>query len=98
MTEREASSRGRLRRPTFGEWLGLIVVEGLVWLVAVVVDGYADWPPLPWVVAAAMVLVLIRWLIKLRSPNDTKWGGGGEGGYRANYGYDNFGGGGDAGL
>ena len=67
MTERAAWGRGALRRPTLSEWIGLIVTEGLVWLVAVVADGYADWPPLPWIIAAAMLLVLIRWLLKLRA-------------------------------
>jgi hypothetical protein len=95
MTERATSSQGRLRRPTLGDWIGLIVAEGLVWLIGAVIAGYTDWSPLPWIIAGVMVLVLIRWVMKLRSPNDAQWGAGGEAGYRANYGYDNYGGGGD---
>lgn len=81
MTERAAPARSRLRRPTPGQWIGLIVAEGLVWLVAVVADGYADWQPLPWVIAAGMVLVFVAWLSRVRSSPDSKRGRRGDGGY-----------------
>jgi hypothetical protein len=95
MAERAGSGRRGLRLPTLGQWVGLVVAEGLVWLTGVVVGGYVDWPPLPWVTAAVMVLVLARWLLKLRSEDGSQWGGSGDGGYPTTItGYDGTGGGG----
>ncbi|WP_298456872.1 hypothetical protein [uncultured Cellulomonas sp.] len=78
MTTRAGSTRGRLRRPTVLQWLALIVAEGLAWLIPVVADGYANWAGTPWIIAALMVLVLAGWLLTLRSPDDSRWDGGGD--------------------
>ena len=81
MSERAVPGRGRLHAPTLGQWVGLLVAEGFVWLIGAVIAGYTEWSPLRWVIAAVMVLVLVRWLLKLRSPRESQWGGGGDGGY-----------------
>jgi len=77
------------RRPTFGQWVALIVAEGLVLLAGAVVGALTDWPGVRWIVAAVVVLVLVRWFFKLRSPSESQWGGDTPGHYYPHlHGYD----------
>lgn len=78
MTEHAASSKSLRGRPTVGQWVVLIVALGLAWLVPMVVDGYADWPATPWIIAALMILVLVGWLLKLRSLGESQREGSGD--------------------
>jgi hypothetical protein len=98
MGGRAVTDRGWERRPSVGEWVGLVLKEGFVLLVGAIVGGMTEWPALPWIVGAVMVLVLVRWLVKLRSPSESVWGGAGDrGGLPTNAtSYDGTGGGGIA--
>lgn len=44
-----------------------------MWLIGAVTTGGTDWPPVRWVIAAVMLLVLVRWLRKKRFPNESQW-------------------------
>ena len=79
MDARVATERGlrRLRRPTAGEALDLVVVQGVMFGVGAAVVGVAGSPALWWVLGAVMLVALVRWVgALLREPAAVPWGAG----------------------
>lgn len=61
------SDEPRFRRPSVREAFTLLAGEGAMLVIGTALVLITDWPPMPWIVAAVMVLVLVQWVAGLRT-------------------------------
>ncbi len=54
------------RRPALTEALTLLAGEGAILVIGTALVLITGWPPMPWIVAAVMLLVLVQWVAGLR--------------------------------
>ncbi len=67
LTPASGPAEHRFRRPSVREVLTLLAGEAAILVIGTALVLITDWPPMPWVVAAVMLLVLVQWVAGLRA-------------------------------